>query len=375
MNKLRRIQLYQTKSNNFKPNSLGISYFCAMRWFRFAALIVLFLLGIYWVSMYYFVDESKSFTVEKEINYPIEKVFPQFNNLQNFARWNNYFAESKTMAVDFYSPYEGKGSALSFDDKKNDVNGEMFIRYENPNKTLKYQLFEGKKNNPTNIDIKFVPVSATKTKIIWYVHTPKKSVMKRAVNLWTEDDFAENLDKSMVNLRNLLGNKVEKDQFLTDIKYDSLMVEKQEGQLILGINVTTSNKKDALFKNIILNHNKVYNFVTNDLDKRDDEFGFPMLMTNPNNFKDKEVSYFIGIPLSKRIGVADNSFSFRTINESEAYVMYFKGNYANRVKTIQQLMLKAKRDSMRNGEIQQVFLEAPEEGKDVLMKMSLPVFR
>lgn len=346
-----------------------------MRWFRFGALFVLFLLGVYWASMYFFVDESKSFTVEKEINYPIEKVFPQFNSLQNFTRWNNYFSSSKTMTVDYYSPYSGKGSALSFEDGKKDAKGEMFIRYENLNKTLKYQLFEGNKNNPTNIDIKFVPVSAEKTKIIWYVHTPKKSVLKRASNLWTQDDFAENLDNSMVNLHNLLSNKVEKDQFLTDIKYDSLMVEKQEGQLVLGINVTTSNKKDALYKNIILNHNKVYNFVTNDLGKTDDEFGFPLLMTNPNNFKDKEVSYFIGIPLSKRIAVSDNSFSFRTVNESESYVMYFRGNYANRVKSIQQLMLKAKRDTMRNGEIQQVFLETPEEGKDVLMKLSLPVFR
>lgn len=346
-----------------------------MRWFRFGALIALFLLGVYWASMYFFVDESKSFTVEKEINYPVEKVFPQFSSLQNFTRWNNYFSSSKTMSLAFYAPYSGKGSALSFEDKKKDSKGEMFVRYENPNKTLKYQLFEGSKSNPTNIDIKFVPVSAEKTKIIWYVHTPKKKVLARASNLWTQDDFAENLDKSMVNLRNLLSNKVEKDQFITEIKYDTLMVEKQPGQLVLGINVTTSNKKDALYKNIILNHNKVYNFVTNDLGKTDDEFGFPLLITNPNNFKDKEVSYFIGIPLSKRTSVADNSLSFRTVNESEAYVMYFKGSYANRQKSVQQLLQKARRDTMRNGEIQQVFLEAPQEGKEVLMKLSLPVYR
>ncbi len=346
-----------------------------MRWFRFGALIVLFLLGVYWAAMYFFVDESKSFTVEKEIDYPIDKVFPQFNSLQNFTRWNNYFSSSKTMTLDYYSPYTGKGNALSFEDSRKNSEGEMFIRYENPNKTLKYQLFEGRKNAPTNIDIKFVPVSPEKTKIIWYVHTPKKEVLKRAVNLWTQDEFVENLDKSMVNLRNLLGNKVEKDQFLTDIKYDSLMVEQQPGQLVLGINVTTSNKKDALFRNIILNHNKIYNYVTNDMGKTDDEFGFPVLITNPNNFKDKEVSYFVGIPLSKRSSVSDNSFSFRTVNESEAYVMYFKGDYANRVKSVQQLLLKAKRDSMRNGELQQVFLETPEQGKDVLMKLSLPVYR
>lgn len=347
-----------------------------MRWFRFGLLIVLLLLGIYSATMYFLVDESKSFKVEKEINYPVEKIFPQFNNLQNLTRWNHYFSSAKHLSVDFYTPYEGKGAAMSFEDKETGKTGEMFIRYDNPNRTLRYQLFEGKKNNPTLIDIKFIKKGTEKTQIIWNVKTPKKTLLTRVSNFWTEDEFSENLDKSMVNLKNLLGNKVEKDQFLTNIKYDSLMVEKQQGQLVLGINVTSSNKKkDALFKNIILNHNKVYNFVTNDLGKHSDEFGFPVLITNPNNYKDKEVSYFFGIPLSKRISVTDNNFNFRTLNESESYYIYYKGTYANRIRSIQQLMLKAKRDTMRNGELQQVFLETPEEGKDVLMKLSLPVYR
>jgi hypothetical protein len=59
----------------------------------------------------------------------------------------------------------------------------------------------------------------------------------------------------------MLGNKVEKDNQMASIKYDSLMVENEEEKLLLGINVSTSNKKDALYKNIVMNYNKVYNFV------------------------------------------------------------------------------------------------------------------
>jgi hypothetical protein len=40
-----------------------------------------------------------------------------------------------------------------------------------------------------------------------------------------------------------------------------------------------------------------------DLGKKDDEFGYPILITDADNYKDKEVSYFLGIPLSKKIGV------------------------------------------------------------------------
>jgi hypothetical protein len=346
-----------------------------MRFFKIIAVLIILLVGAYAASMYYFVDESKDFKIEKEIDYPIEKVFSQFNNLQNFTRWNNFFTSSQSIDIDYYTPYEGKGSSISYVDPKNDTDGEMFIRYENPNKTIRYQLFEDRNENPTLVDVKFKAVSATKTKITWMVQTPKLPVFRRVENFWTEDRFAENIDKSMISLKNVLGNKVEKDNQMAAIKYDSLMVKNENSKLLLGINVSTSNKKDALFRNIVMNYNKVYNYVTMDLGKRDDEFGFPVLITDADNYKDKEVSYYLAIPLSKKFGVTDNNFSFRTINASQQYVIYYKGIYEGRVRSIQQLIQKAKNDEMRYGDIYQTFIERPIEGQEVNMKLSLTVYK
>lgn len=346
-----------------------------MRFFKITLGLIVLLASAYVGSMYYFVEESKSFTIEKEINYPIDKVFPQFNNFQNLTRWNNYFSSSKTIDIDFFTPYEGEGSNISYSDLKKKEKGEMFIRYENPNKTLKFQLFENNNENPTLINVKFTPISNNKTKIIWYVQTPKLPLWSRIQNFWTEDNFTENIDKSMVNLNTILGNKVEKDNILASIKYDSLMIEKEEARMILGVNVSTSNKKGALFKNIVMNNNKVYNYITMDLGKRNDEFGYMVLITHPNNYKDKEVSYFLGIPLSKKIGITDNNFSFRSIAPMNTYVMYYKGMYENRVKVIQNLVQKAKKDEMRFGDVYQTFIDEPKEDMPVNMKISLSVYK
>lgn len=346
-----------------------------MRWLKYGLLAVLLILGVYALAMYYFADESKSFKVEREVNYPLDKVFPQFSNLQNFARWNLYFSGSRKFSIQFYTPYEGQGAALSFQDQDDNRKGEMFIRYVNPNSTIKYQLFEGKQSNPYRIDLKFKALPNGHTKISWYIFTPKQTLLNRSANFFTEADFVDDLNASMKNLTDIMGNKVDKDKQMAAIKYDSLMVEEEEGHLLLGVNVSTSNKGDGWFKNIVLNHNKVYNFVTVDLSKREDEFGFPVMITEPGNFKDKEVSYFYGIPLSKRQSVSDNNFSFRTINPSKYYTLYYKGKFAGRVRAIQQLLNKAKKDTMRNGELQQTFLEPPTEGTDVNMKLSLPVYR
>lgn len=345
-----------------------------MRWFKFGIFLIVLILAIYAISMN-FVAERKTFTIKKEINYPIEKVFPQFNNLQNFSRWNALFSENPNLSFDYFSPYEGQGSSMSYHDKKDeDFFGDLFIRYENPLKTLKYQLFEGKKNNPYLIDIKFIP-EGKKTTIIWYFSTPKQPLLKRSLNLVTEDYIADNLDQSMKNLFNIMGNKVDKDKERESLKFDSLMVEQKEAQLLLGINVNSKNVKNTLFNNIIMNHNKTLNFVKTDLGKREDEYGAPILITDADNFKDKEVSYFYGIPLSKKVSVSDNNFSFRTINSSRNYVIYYRGNYEGRIKSIQQLLLKAKKDTLRNGDLQQTFLEEPVEGKNTVLKLSLPVFK
>lgn len=344
-----------------------------MRWLKFILIISFCLFGAYSISMN-FVDESKSFTHQTEINYPIDKVFPQFNNLQNFSVWNDYFASQKDLSFAYFTPYEGLGSAMKFSDKNNDVHGDVFIRYSNPNRTLRYQLFEGDNDNPYLIDVKFVP-QGEKTKLIWNIHTPKRDYLERSLNLITQDFFVDNIDKSMKNLYQLLGNKVDKDQKLASIKYDSIMVENRDGELLLGVNVSTRNTKDMLFKNIVMNHGKVVNYVRSDLGKKDDEFGTPVLLTNPANLKDKEVSYFYGVPLPKRISVSDNNFSFHTLNAGKVYYIYYQGNYNNRMQSVQELLKKAKKDTMRNGQLMEEFLEEPFENQPVKLKLSLPVYR
>lgn len=345
-----------------------------MRLFKFLTYITIFLLSVYALSML-FVDESKQFTIEKEINYPVDKVFPQFNNLQNFTQWNAFFQNKEEYSYSYYTPYDGQGSSMTFQNSKdkNDF-GDLFIRYSNLNSTVKYQLFEGKKGSPYRIDVKFIP-QKNKTKVVWFIHTPRQPLLKRSLNLLTEDYVADNVESSMQKLSQLLGGKVDREIQLSKIKYDTLLIEKEKDMLLLGINVSTNNKKGNAIKSIELNHNKVINFVTKDFNKKEDEFGLPILITEASGYKNKEISYFYGVPLKKKQGLTDNNFSYRTINPSEYYVMYYKGSYDGRVKVITELLNQAKKDSMRNGYLQEIFLESPDPKKEVKIKLSLPVFR
>lgn len=345
-----------------------------MRGVRITIFAGIILMLMYAVSML-FVEESKSFSIETTVNYPVQKVYPQFSNLQNFTQWNEFFVSKDNLTYSYYTPYEGQGSSLNYQDLKEvSQSGDLFLKYANPFSTLKYELFEGNQATPYKIDIKFIP-EKNKTRIIWHTHTPRQPLLKRSLNLFTEDYLADNIEKSMQNLTQLLSGKVDKEILLSKIKYDTLTVETQKGMLLLGINVSTSNKKGNFIKSIELNHNKVVNFVKKDLGKKEDEFGSPILIMEANGYANKEASYFYGVTLPKRIAISDNNFSFRTVNPSQNYVIYYKGNYEDRTKAIKQLLKKASEEKMRYGSLQETFLETPQASQQIKLKLSLPVFR
>jgi effector-binding domain-containing protein len=275
------------------------------------------------------------------------------------------------MYVEFYKPYEGTGSSLAFNDES--VSGNLNISYQNPLKTIKYQYYNEDDDSPTEIAVHFKAISPEKTSINWKISTPKRSFLTRAKNLWSEIDFLKTIDQSNIQLTSVLSNKIDRDQLLSDIKYDSLIIENAEAQIIFGVNVTSSTKKDALFKNILMNYSKASNFITNDLNKKVDEIGFPVLLLNTNDLKNKELSYFLGFPLSKKEKITDNNFSYKEIAKGQKYSIYYKGNFNSRIRVIQTLIQKAKSEEKSYGEIQQIFLETPQIDEDVLMKISLPV--
>lgn len=346
-----------------------------MRWIKVSIISILLAIGGYALVIYYWTYESQLVTIQKEINYPIDKVFPQFSNLQNFTRWNLYFSDSERLSIQYFEPYQGQGSSLTFQQSDKKKSGELYIRYLNPRKTIRYHLYEKSQSHPIQIDLKFKPLG-TKTKMTWNIHIPQQSVFIRSANLFSGTDFIEYLDKSIINLSNIMGNKVERDLLLASIKYDSIMVEQGEGQIILGINTNASNKKDALYRDIIHHHHKVFNYVTTDLAKKEDEFGLPIFISDTHHYTAKEVSYFYGIPLSRRVAVQDNNFTFRTINPSKYYTIYYKGEFNERNKAIQKLILKAQKDTMRNGDLQQIFIQPPtDDNKEVILKLALPVYK
>ena len=341
-----------------------------MRWIKYI-LLSLILLGGIGLNILNTHDENKNFIIKKEISYNVSKIFPQFVNFQNFTRWNHQFSSGQKYSFSYFSPYEGKGSSMKYINTHNPTDfGEIFIRNSKPNKTIKYEIYENGISTPYKIEIKFIP-KGKKTQLVWLIEMPKISLLKRFIKSISQEEIETKIEQNMKNLNRILSKKVEREIMFGQIKYDSIMIEEQEEKLLIGIN--TNNQKGNLFKNININHNKLISLVTKDLAKIEDEFGLPILITEASNLKDKEISYFYGIPLSQQEKISDNNFIFKKVKSSKVYSIYYKGKYEQRISAINQLLNQIKKDSLKSGMLEEVFLEAPSENKDVILKISFPV--
>ena len=175
----------------------------------------------------------------------------------------------------------------------------------------------------------------------------------------------------MKNLNSLLGGKIDREIILSNINYDTLMVETQKAQILIGVAANTMNKSKEVFSNVVINHNKVVNFVEKDLEKKPDEYGLPMIVYNPSALKDKEFSYFYGVPVPARMRVNDNNFIFRDYTQQKVYVKYFKGPYHTRERAISEISKQISGDSLQVSQIFETVLQEPQKDSDAVLKISV----
>lgn len=343
-----------------------------MRWFKIALV-----LGILAFAGYYALastmEDSKTYTVKKELSYPVEKVFPQFNKLQNFKDWNVYFKNQKKLKYSFFTPYEGQDGGLTYYNEKDVRQGDVFIKFSLLNRAVRYFWYEMDDEFPTIIEVKFKKISAEKTALEYIVKTPKVPVLERPFHRISDDDFADNLNKSFANIANTLSNKVDREKQLSLLKFDSVMTETKQAEILLGINVSSSVKNEALVKNIFMSYNKVKNYLQTDLEKEEDEYGQPILITDPNDLKSKELSYYFGFPISKKVNITDNNFIYRYLSARKYLIIYYKGDYQNRLNNIRKLQSEAKTQELRTGQLHETFLEIPSESGSQTLKMALEI--
>lgn len=337
------------------------------------SLIIISLLTIVYMLIINFMPNSQHFKVRRILPYGIDKVTGQFRNLQNFTSWNVLFG-SRDYTYTFYTPYEGAGSQVRFiGTGGNPQQGDLCIRYENPKKKIRYLLQNKLETHPYVIDVHFRAMTPYRTEVQWEITTPPISYLQRYKFFFSKNQFSSDLNQSIKQLLNVLSNKVEQNNYLANIKTDSIIVEEQKPALLIGISASTTNKKENLLSSLLLNHDRLVTYLTKDLKKKEDEYGRPIVLFKSTDLKDKEISYFYGMPINHNQKITDNNFSIKQLPARKTLTIYYKGKYTNRLKAYVELQQKAKKDSIQSGYVEETLLTPLSLDQETTLKISLPI--
>ena len=75
-----------------------------------------------------------------EIDAPVDAVFPQINELENWSNWSPW-GEQEGIDVEFKGESAGVGSILTWSDPRGD--GKLWITESQPNQLVKYRMYSG----------------------------------------------------------------------------------------------------------------------------------------------------------------------------------------------------------------------------------------
>lgn len=343
-----------------------------MSWIKKIIFSVVFLVLLFAFARYYVIEDAEKVKIDKELNFSLEEIFSQYNNLQNFVRWNGDVLNSDELFISYYEPYEGVGSSMSYKNKKGDVKGELSIIEQKDLKFIKYQYFKDN-HEPFYVKVDFNKISSNRTKVTYILERPSKTLYDKLLTYWKDEPTFFMMDKEVDRLEHLLSNKVDKKIFLDNIILDSIMVEEREEQILLGNYFSVVNKKSMLRKDVLDNIEQLEQYMEVVLEKHEDEYGFPIMITDIDDSKGN--SYYLGIPVSESMTLKDKEFGFRTFESSKVLSIFYKGNFDNRKNAINQLVKVAKKDSLRYNKVEQIFLSKPNNEANILMKIMLPVVK
>lgn len=331
-------------------------------------LLIFTAIGIY-AYFHFRKEEPQIITLQKNIDLPIDKVFPHFDHLQKLNNWSVFFSEKDFPSMVYYSPYEGlnASSTLFSKDKKRQI--ELSIKKRKAHQHIQYQIIESNNKKPILLDVHFKPVG-NGTQLNYKMTIPPTNAIFQDELFDNESDFQQKVNQSMAQLKNFVENKIQKENQLGKIQFDSIEVEKLEATNYIGISSSSKNNKNDWTKNLEKNSTKLENFITLDMGIKADDMGYTTLFYAPKSTM-KEQQYFLGISVNQLQPIKDASFSVQHKPASHALIAYYKGDWEGRVKVQQNLLQKADKENKTMHYFALVFLKKPQKDQPILVKMIL----
>ncbi|MDR2121646.1 MAG: hypothetical protein LBP34_00840 [Flavobacteriaceae bacterium] len=274
-----------------------------------------------------FLSKNIEIHTSRSFNNPISEVFLEFNDLENYGTWGLLINDdSINTRINYFSPYKGEGSSLTWLNKKDtDIGkGEYKILVSSINRYIKSQII-------------FVETGVVCVEDIYF--KSENGMTQVSVRLKTEDFsyfnrifaylYATKLEEDLKNSLEKLANKLSKDNSNKElIAGDTEYVDFQGTQLLAIKNETSTNIED-IYKAMHKSLQDITEYLTDSLRYIPTDIKNPIAYYTTFDTINKVAVFYSGYPVKLDAFFPDNDMKIISLPSGKAIFTPINGKVGN----------------------------------------------
>lgn len=311
---------------------------------RIAQVLIIVFIAIFIIP--FFLPNTINVSVERDFKVQAGMIFEDFNNLNEFSKWEPWTYNDTTAQKDFFSPYRGEGAGYSWNTKGK--NGTLTITKSQPSEAIEYNLEGFDLGRNSQMKVFFENVDSATTKIKWEISSEKLNYFSRYFAYFTSQNLVSKLESGFDNLENYINIAALTTEQAQALKPGDIKIENFEGKKLIAIHNMTSLENEELRTAVDESLGEIYSYLVDYKKVNPNLVGKAIIYFDKINIADDEIEFYSGYPIVESVEVAENMELF-AIEANQTLVCIHQGSYETLAETITKMKTYAKNNNINIG--------------------------
>lgn len=311
---------------------------------RIAQILIVVFIAIFIIP--FFLPNTINVSVERDFQVQPGMIFEDFNNLNEFSKWEPWTYNDTTAQKDFFSPYRGEGAGYSWNTKGK--NGTLTITKSQPSEAIEYNLEGFDLGRNSQMKVFFETVDSATTKIKWEISSEKLNYFSRYFAYFTSQNLVSKLESGFDNLENYISTAVLTTEQAQALKPGDIKIENFEGKKLIAIHNMTSLENEELRTAVDESLGEIYSYLVDYKKVNPNLVGKAIIFFDKINIADDEIEFYSGYPIVESVEAAENMELF-AIEANQTLVCIHQGSYETLAETITEMKTYAKNNNINIG--------------------------
>lgn len=339
---------------------------------RVAQVLILIVLIVLIIPV--FLPNQIQAEAEREFDFPAGIIFEDFNNFNEFAKWDPWTSDDSNIEKEFFSPYRGKGAGYKWSSSED--YGDLTISKSEPNKYVEYKMKGFNLGEHSDMKVEFKSQSPKKTMVKWTISSDKIDYFSRYYTYFTSEKLNDKLEQGLKNLQRELKTSSLTPEQAQSLGPDEIMKENFDGLKLIVVENFASLDEEEIKTATEESFGLIYSYMVDFLKVSPSKVNKPVSYYEYIDTAKKETKFYCGYPLNESVKPGEGMELF-SIPAGETLVCIHKGSYSTLSKTLKLMREKAKKEKLKLGNSYwEEYLNDPEtvkNEKELLTKIYIPI--